>query len=254
MASPLENNNTAAPRGDQAHAWAVDGLDTVEIKVTIRPDHDLQVTRAMQLQEDTAEVRVLYFYDTPALDLFDAGVVLRARLRKDGEDDSTVWFSPADPAAIDPAWKLFDGFRLRATCLGDEVVCSASLTMLQKPDDIEDVADRKRSIDRLFSREQERFIAQFHQNRVDFGSLQVLGPIRALRWQLKHRDFPHELTVEEWRLPDGDDVVEISIRASADQAASARREFEAHLNALGLDPHGNQHTMTRAALHFFTRD
>jgi len=247
MASPLENSKAAA-------SGAIEGVDTVEIKVPIHPDHELKVTRAMQLHEKTAEVRVLYFYDTPELDLFDAGIVLRARLRQGDKDDSTVWFQPADPAVIDPSWKLFEGFRLQAYCFGDEVVCSASLTMLQKPDEIDDVADHKSPIERLFSREQERFLSQFHDSRIDFGRLRVLGPIRGMRWQLQHRDFPHELTVEEWRLPDGDDLVEVSIRSALADAASARRDFEAHLNALDLDPQGNQHTMTREALTFFTRD
>ena len=54
----------------------------VEIKVTIRGDQELKGIRALELNEDSAEVRVIYFYDTPSLDLFNAGVVLRARLVK----------------------------------------------------------------------------------------------------------------------------------------------------------------------------
>jgi hypothetical protein len=36
-------------------------MDAVEIKVTIRPDQELRAERAMEVNEDTAEVRVLYF-------------------------------------------------------------------------------------------------------------------------------------------------------------------------------------------------
>ena len=62
----------------------VAGVAGVEIKVTIRGDQELKGIRVLELNEDSAEVRVIYFYDTPNLDLFNAGVVLRARLVKKG--------------------------------------------------------------------------------------------------------------------------------------------------------------------------
>ena len=48
----------------------------------------------MEVDEDTAEVRVIYFYDTAGLALFDAGVTLRARLVKGDDDDSTSEVPP----------------------------------------------------------------------------------------------------------------------------------------------------------------
>ena len=53
---------TAAPKAPKSRALAA--MDAVEIKVTIRPDQELRAERAMEVNEDTAEVRVLYFYDT----------------------------------------------------------------------------------------------------------------------------------------------------------------------------------------------
>ena len=65
-------------------------MEAVKIKVTIRPDEELCAKRAMEVKEDTAEVRVLYFYDTPDIRLFNPGVALRASLVKGDADDSTV--------------------------------------------------------------------------------------------------------------------------------------------------------------------
>ena len=45
--------------------------------------------------------RLIYFYDTPDLDLFNAGVVMRARLVKGDADNSTVKFRPVE-AAVRP--------------------------------------------------------------------------------------------------------------------------------------------------------
>src|SRR5215813_532348 len=194
------------------------GMDAVEIKVTIRPDQELRAERAMEVNEDTAEVRVIYFYDTPALDLFNAGVALRARLVKGDADDSTVKFRPAEASRISKDWRALKGFKLEADCVGDRVVCSASLTCLQQRDEIDHVAKGKRAIDKLFSKEQERFLSEFYKTPVDFGRLRVMGPIRVLRWKLRHEKFPHELAVEEWRLPNGEDLVEVSIKAPPDRA------------------------------------
>jgi hypothetical protein len=242
---------TAGTRDPLARALA--GVEAVEIKVTIRPDQELRAERALELDADTAEVRVIYFYDTPQLDLFDAGVALRARLVKGDDDDSTVKFRPVEAAKITAEWKQTKGFKLEADRVGDRVVCSASLTVRQKRDQIDEVVDGRLPIEKLFSKDQERFLGDFHHGPVDFGKLRVLGPIRVLRWKLKHKGFAHELTIEEWRLPDGEDLVEVSIKTTPEAASQARQDFEEHLRKLGLDPDGAQETKTRTALQYFAK-
>ena len=226
-------------------------MDAVEIKCTIRPDQELRAERAMEVDEDTADVRLVYFFDTPDLDLFKAGVVLRARLVKGDADDSTVKFRPVEPASIPSDWQRWKGFKLEADWVGDRVVCSASLTDLQQRDEIDAVAKGKRAICKLFSSDQERFLREFNKGPVGFGKLRVMGPIRVLRWKPKHETFPHELTLEEWRLPSGEELVEVSIKALPNEALQVRKEFETHLRELGLDPEGAQDTKTRTALEYF---
>jgi hypothetical protein len=230
---------------------AMAAMEAVEIKCTIRPDQELLAERAMKVDEDTADVRLVYFYDTPDLDLFKTGVVLRARLVKGDADDSTVKFRPVEPAAIPRDWQRLKGFKLEADWVGDHIVCSASLTDMQVRDEIDEVAKGKRAIGKLFSRDQERFLSEFNKDTVEFEKLRVMGPIRVLRWKPKHETFPHELTVEEWRLPSGEDLVEISIKAPPNKALQARKEFDTHLRGLGLDPEGAQDTKTRTALEYF---
>jgi hypothetical protein len=241
-------NATAASKRD---ACAFAGMDAVELKVTIRPDQELRAARALQVDEDTADIRLIYFYDTAELDLFNSGTVLRARLVKGDEDDSTVKFRPAPEAGALAPWQEMDGFKLEADCVGERAVCSASLTHVQQRDEIDEVAEGKRSIEKLFCGDQERFMVQFSKHPVDFDKLCIMGPIRVLRWKLEHKDFPHELTVEEWRLPDGDELVEVSIKVPPDEAPAGRRAFERHLTELKLDPNGAQETKTRTALEYF---
>jgi hypothetical protein len=231
----------------------VAGVAGVEIKVTLRPDEELRGIRAQELNEDSAEIRVIYFFDTADLDLFNAGVLLRARLVKGENDDSTVKIRPVDSAKVPQCWTELPGFKLEADSTGDRIVCSASLTTVQKRDEIADVAKGSRPIHKLYSPEQERFLSQFYPHPVDFGKLRVLGPIRVLRWKTKHKRFEHELTSEEWRLPDGEDLLEVSIKVEPDEATTARRVFETHLRDLGLDPAGAQETKTRRALERLAR-
>jgi hypothetical protein len=233
----------------QSTAFA--GMDAIEIKVTIRPDQELRAERAAHVDEDTAEVRVVYYYDTPELELFDGGLALRARLVKGDDDDSTVKFRPVDSADLSDEWRTLEGFKLEGDWVGDRAICSASLTCPQQRDEIDEVANLDRPIEKLFSRDQERFLRAFYKAPFDFGLLRVMGPIRVLRWKVQHKAFPHEMTVEEWRLPDGDDLVEVSIKVAPDEAPMARKVFDAHLEELSLDPKGAQQTKTRTALEYF---
>jgi hypothetical protein len=146
-----------------------------------------------------------------------------------------------------------EGFKLEADWVGDHVICSASLTSAQKPDEIDEVAKGKRAIGKLFSEDQERFLRYFYKGQVGFGDLRVLGPVRVLRWKPRHETFPHELTLEEWRLPDGEDLVEVSIKVPPKKAHDARKEFDAHLRGLGLDPEGAHRAKARTALDYFAK-
>jgi len=232
---------------------AMAAMDAVEIKITIRADQELRAERAMEVDEDTADVRLVYFYDTLGLTLFKAGVVLRARLLKGDVDDSTVKFRPIEPASVRKDWRLMKGFKLEADWVGDHVVSSASLTTQQQRNEIEKVAKGKRSIDKLFSGDQERFLSEFYKGRIDFENLRVMGPIRVLRWKPRHETFAREVTLEEWRLPNGEELVEVSVKASPDEAHQAQKEFDKHLRGLGLDPKGAQGTKTHNALKYFAK-
>lgn len=136
--------STRKPSEGTRSTSAVAGVAGVEIKVTIRGDQELKGIRALELDEDSAEVRLIYFYDTLSLDLFNAGLVLRARLVKGDNDDSTVKIRPVEPAKVPQNWSEMPGFKIEADSTGDRIVCSASLTTVQKRDEIDYVAKGKR--------------------------------------------------------------------------------------------------------------
>lgn len=243
--------NPEAKDNNAAFDVTTEGAERVEIKVTVLDAQEAQAAKALALDWAKAEARSIFFFDTPGLDLYKAGVVLRARQIEGGSDDSTVKIRPIDPAAVDPAWFEAEGFKLEADAVGEKVVRSASLTAAQGKDEVQQVAWRKRPISKLFSSEQERFLAAFHREPVDLDGLAVLGPILVLREDVQPAGMTYKVTAEGWRLPDGTDLVELSIKCPRGEAAVARKIFEGYIVGLGLDPRGAQETKTRRALTSF---
>ena len=228
-------------------------LKATEIKVTIKADEELRALRAFKVDEDTAEVRVIHFFDTPQLSLFDSGIVLRSRLVKGDADDTTVKVRPVVPSKISPSWIRRKGFKMEADRAGRKSVTSASLTEVHKRAEIDAVAEGKEPISKIFSETQLGLIKETTGVQVDPDLLSPLGPIRVLCWQSAHKEFPYRLTIEEWRLPNGEDLVEVSIKVSPDEEKTAVKHFEGHLRELGLDPNGEQQTKTRTALTYFAK-
>src|SRR5262245_66563904 len=85
------------------------GTEGVEIKATI-PSH--QVDAAMEiygLELDNDNERYIYFFDTPDLELFEQGVIARARRIVGPDHESTIKYRPLDPNVIPVQWRKYSG-------------------------------------------------------------------------------------------------------------------------------------------------
>ena len=107
-------------RGQVAKIMA--GADGVEIKATI-PQQQIELAlEAYGLELDNNE-RYIYFFDTPDLELFEQGVIARARRVVGADHDSTVKFRPVDPesvpAVVAQVQRLQDRGRLRRQGRGE---------------------------------------------------------------------------------------------------------------------------------------
>ncbi len=227
-------------------------IGNVEFKITVRANQEELVRAELREADLEPERRRVYFFDTQELALFDAGVVLRARVTKDSADDSTVKLRPVVPADIDSRWRETDGFEIELDMVGDKPVCSAKLEAEQRRDEIDQVADGERPMRTLFSEDQEELIGDYAPIGISWNELSVLGPVDVRKWELEPAAFPHEVTIEEWVLPDDSDLIELSVKVPADQAVSAGKDFRALLADRGLDPSGDQQAKTRTVLEFFT--
>jgi len=227
-------------------------VGAIEIKITARAADEDEVRAALETADIDSERREIWFYDTPGLALFDRGLVLRARLVHGGADDSTVKLRPVDATTLEDAWKATPGFEIELDAVGEEAICSAKLSVDQDRGEIAAVAAGSRPIRSLFSKSQERLVEQHWPDGIDWDSLVAFGPVAVRKWQFTPKDFDHEVTVEEWVLPDDSDLVEISFKTSPEDAAVASAEFVAGMRRRGFDTEGDQQTKTRSALRYFT--
>ena len=178
--------------------------------------------------------------------------MLRARKVKGDADDTTVKLRPVDPARIAIDWTKTEGFEIEMDRVGDKQVVSAKLSSEQEQGEIDEVVAGTRPLQKLFSTDQERLIAEFGPADVGWEKLTVMGPIAVQKWKIEPEDFGHEIMAERWKLPDGSDLVELSIKVEPGEATAAEDDFIDYLESLGLEVGGDQQTKTRGALDFFT--
>jgi len=229
-------------------ARQVAGVDAIEIKATIP---DTQVEEALDrygLTVDNDEERYIYFFDSPTLDLFKAGMIARARRTVGDQHDSTVKFRPVVPAEVPAQWRELEGFKLEADASETGVTKSASLTMPVAKGLIKQVVAGEKGIAKLFAKEQEEFLLSVGQQHIDYATLRVLGPLQAHRWKFESPACPWPITAELWKRADGARLLEVSIKAPAVQAAVAIGGFMALLAEVGVEQDLEQQTKTRWAL------
>ncbi|MGH8512224.1 MAG: hypothetical protein ACREU9_06500 [Gammaproteobacteria bacterium] len=232
------------------HIQPMARIENVEIKITVRPDQERQAVASLKLDQEPREERRIYFFDNAKLRLFNGGVILRARVVKDDEDDSTVKIRPVDPKDISAAWCKKKGFKLETDSVGERIIHSASFTVPQKREEIDQVTQGRRPISKLFSNDQERYLLEYTSIGVELDSLRVLGPIEVLRWKIRRKGLEHEICAEQWRLPNGTDLLELSVKTESPQWTVTKQAFQNYFSSRELDPKGSPQTKTRMALEF----
>jgi hypothetical protein len=227
-------------------------IEKVEFKLTVLAAEEATVQALLQRTGTPPQRRKVYFYDTADLALYNADLVLRARVTDGDEDDSTVKLRPVDLADLDAGWRQIGGIRVELDVVGDKQVPSAKLDGTPDRGEIEQVEAGHRALGSLFSAKQERLIASCAPRAIALDDLEVLGPVDARKWELENPDgFPHSLGVEEWALPDATRFIELSFKVGPNEAKDAQTAFRALLTGLDIDLAGDQQPKTPRVLKFF---
>ena len=225
--------------------------DSVELKLTVpEPAHRSTVT-TLGLDPLDAQIRQVFFFDTPDLALDRAGVVVRARRIQGKADDSTVKLRPVVPADLPRALRASAAFGVEVDALPGSFVCSGTLRGAPRPGSVHAVAAGEQPLRTLYSKEQRRLFAAHTPDEIGLEDLYVLGPIFVLKLRLRPRELGRRLVAEMWLYPDGSRILELSTKCAPSEAFQVAAEGRAFLTDHGIDLSGEQQTKTRKALEFF---
>ena len=226
-------------------------VDSVELKMTV-PDSDRRAAVvALGMDALDAQIRQVYFFDTPDLRLDKHGVVVRARRAQRRGDDSVVKLRPVAPAHIQEAWAS-DNLGVEVDAMPGGFVCSASMKATWEPTLVKEVASGAKAIHKAYSKEQRSFFTAHAPEGVELDDLSILGPITVLKLKLHPPELRMRLVAELWLYPDGSRILELSAKCPPAETFQAAAELRAFLTLKGLDLSGEQQTKTKSALAYFS--
>lgn len=227
--------------------------DSVELKLTVPDSHRRQAATALGVDPLDAQIRQVFFFDTPDLALNEVGVVVRARRVQGRGDDSVVKLRPVTPAAVQQE-RSSDNMVVEVDAMPGGFVCSASMKGTLGPKAVKEVAAGSKGIRTLYSKEQRRFYQAHAPEGLALDDLSVLGPITVFKLKLRPPELSMRLVAEVWFYPDGSRIVELSAKAPPSEAFQAAAELRAFLAGKGLEVSGEQQTKTKTALEFFAAE
>jgi hypothetical protein len=231
----------------------IEGADSVELKLTVPESSQRSAVQALGLDPLEAQIRQVFFFDTPDLTLNKGGVAVRARRVQRKGDDSVVKLRPVVPDELPPALRRSPMLTVEVDAMPGGYVCSASLKGVVKEGGVRSAVAGEQPLRKLFSKEQRAFYGEHAPAGTAIDELAILGPIFVLKLKSAPGDLGRRLVTEMWLYPDGSRILELSTRCATAEAFQAAAEARAFLVERGVDLSGEQQTKTRKALDFFSK-
>jgi hypothetical protein len=216
----------------------------VELKIVV-PERG---SRSLGIGSKPGMARRIYFLDTPDLDLYRHGVIVRFRDRRHRRDDAVVKLRPVMAGRV-PGWlRGADGFQVEIDALPGQAVCSGALKKRLGRREVARTIAAGRPLTGLLSARQRKILDRYAPAGVGLGDLVVYGPIDVRCHSVHLRGLDRDLTAERWRYPDGTDLLELSTRCPVGEAAKVAARVAKTLGAYGVVPVSRQRTKTELAL------
>jgi hypothetical protein len=228
--------------------------DSVELKLTVPDSERRSTVDALGMDPLDAQIRQVFFFDTPDLTLDHHGVVVRARRVQGRGDDTVVKLRPIVPGELPPSIRRAKAMVVEVDAMPGGYVCSASFKGALPSPQVRQVAAGDRAIRKLFSKQQRAFYAAHAPEGLDLDDLTVLGPINVLKLKFTPEGLRRRLVAELWWYPDGERILELSTKCLPGQGIQVAGELRAFLADQGVDLYGEQQTKTKTALEFFSQN
>jgi hypothetical protein len=228
--------------------------DSIELKLTVPTSAYRAAVKGLRLDPLTAQIRQVFFFDTPDLRLNEAGVVVRARRIQGRVGDTTVKLRPIDPTKVEDHVRASEHFGVEVDAMPGGYVCSGSMKSAADPKTVLAATNGELPLHKLFSKEQRSFYTAHAPEGLGIDHLSVLGPVLVLKLKIPPGGFSRRLVAEIWTYPDGSRVAELSTKCLPGEGIDVAQEARAYLESLGIPVGGEQQTKTKTALEFFAAE
>jgi hypothetical protein len=223
--------------------------DSVELKLTVPDGQQRSAVHALGLDPLDAQIRQVFFFDTPELALFNSGLVVRARRVQKRGDDSVVKLRPVVPSELPDGVRHAEAFNVEVDAMPGGFVCSGSMkAALGTGNPVRESLAGARPRRKLFSKEQRALLAAHAPDGLTVDDLVVMGPIFVLKLKLMPKELQRRVVVEMWLYPDNSTLLELSTKCLPAEAFDVAAAARGYLAERGLDLSGEQQTKTRKAL------
>ena len=229
----------------------VGGSDSVELKLTIPEPEQRNTVDALKLDPLDAQIRQVFFFDTPDLELNKVGVVARARRVQGRVHDSVVKLRPVVPETLPEKFRAAPTMNVEVDAMPGGYVCSASLKGEVEDGRIWSAVHDGAPISKIFSKKQRKFFEKHAPEGVELDDLAILGPIFVLKVKFRRGGFDRTMVAEVWLYPDGERILELSTKCAPDEMFNVAEHARAYLEGEGIDLSGEQQTKTKTALTFY---
>jgi hypothetical protein len=224
---------------------------TVEMKVTIPATAHRTTIRGLPIDPVEAEPRQVFFFDTPNLDLNQAGVIVRARRIQGGRADTVIKLRPVVPENLPRKLMRSPEFNVELDVMRGGFVCSGSMKGRSTGKRVRALVGGKAPMEKVFSKDQRAFYSQNAPDGITLNSLASLGPTFVLRSWFMADELGRKVVSEFWLYPDGSRILELSTKCLPKEASQVAAEFRRYLSTRGIQAGGEQQTKTKKALEFY---
>jgi hypothetical protein len=227
--------------------------DSVELKLTVPDTSTRSTVDGLGMDPLEAQIRQVYFFDTPDLRLNKQGVVVRARRVQGRGDDTVVKLRPIVPDQLPPSVRKAKGMVVEVDAMPGGYVCSASFKGALDTPQVKQVAAGERAVRKLFTKPQRAFYQEHAPVGLGLDDLTVLGPITVFKLKFSPEDLRRRMVAELWLYPDGERILELSTKCLPGEGFQVAAETRSYLAGRGVDLYGEQQTKTKTALEYFSR-
>jgi hypothetical protein len=226
--------------------------DSVELKLTVPMSHRSRGAAQLGVDPLEAQIRQVYFFDTPDLALDRQGIVVRARRVQRKGDDSVVKLRPIVPAELPSEVRKSPSFGIEVDAMPGGHVCSGSMKATLKAPAVRETVTGAKPLRKLFTKEQRALFSAYAPEGLELDDLSILGPIFVLKLKFSPEGYDRKLVAELWLYPDNSMLLELSTKCAPGEAFQVAAETKGFLHENGIDVGGEQETKTRKALEFFS--